>query len=658
MFIKTIKQRVALVAASALTIGFISSVPAFAAVGDITDGGGSTGVIVAFATDGTTGTAAIRVGGTLDIDVAASAAETFVSITGGTFTARTSGGTIAVGGASITSTAATAIVALIATPSAANTNMVIRSYSGTDATGTLRDTVTVTVGPDNGFYNFVAAGFCYGVDPTTGAIETTIADDQAIVTLVKGGTLTVDSTTADLGLRTATAGVVVITSTEGGAGVDAGGNGVSTDVDAAENVVFKAIGAGTTTVEGFVAATPGTTTDTFKIRVVDSCANTAFSASDSEVHVNSANEAASGNVDDTPIFTDESTAWILIDANNAYGSNVPAGTWLATATNGAVLDIVSGSNAAAGSLSVSSVVADGDDIRVAIAQPTALQGTPLQTTVTITYGSQTIATKTILFTGDLASIKVTDVLVGKTNDQNFGSFKTYAYDSAGNQLAWDGAKLTVDGADQNVTAADAGTTSSSAGVTATNSFTCGVGAKGTTKLKVKGLTNASTYVYSPEFSATCASTPYTWSASMDKATYVPGDIAVVTITAKDSNGAAVHDPFDQDNSGTADTFSYVAGDSTTVPVVTGSNLEAVVAPAAANYFLGGKKTYSFKVGATAGNYNLSVVLGGITTDTAKTVAYSVKSSSVSNEEVLKSIVALIASINKQIQALQKLILRR
>jgi len=31
---------------------------------------------------------------------------------------------------------------------------------------------------------------------------------------------------------------------------------------------------------------------------------------------------------------------------------------------------------------------------------------------------------------------------------------------------------------------------------------------------------------------------------------------------------------------------------------------------------------------------------------------------VTNEEVLKSIVALIASINKQIQALQKLILKR
>jgi hypothetical protein len=150
---------------------------------------------------------------------------------------------------------------------------------------------------------------------------------------------------------------------------------------------------------------------------------------------------------------------------------------------------------------------------------------------------------------------------------------------------------------------------------------------------------------------------------MDKAVYAPGDIAVVTITAKDSNGNAVHDPYDEGTEALTSlpsVFSYVAGDSTTVPVVTGSNLEAVVAPAAANYFVGGVKTYSFKVGSTEGDYNLSVILGGITTDVAKTVKYSIKASTAttSNADVLKAIVSLIASINKQIAALQKALLRR
>ena len=50
----------------------------------------------------------------------------------------------------------------------------------------------------------------------------------------------------------------------------------------------------------------------------------------------------------------------------------------------------------------------------------------------------------------------------------------------------------------------------------------------------------------------------------------------------------------------------------------------------------------------------------ITATKAATATITVKSSSstVTNAEVLKSIVALIASINKQIQALQKLILKR
>jgi hypothetical protein len=46
--------------------------------------------------------------------------------------------------------------------------------------------------------------------------------------------------------------------------------------------------------------------------------------------------------------------------------------------------------------------------------------------------------------------------------------------------------------------------------------------------------------------------------------------------------------------------------------------------------------------------------------TAVTLPYKIASgvTTVSNADVLKSIVALIASINKQIQALQKLILKR
>ena len=89
-------------------------------------------------------------------------------------------------------------------------------------------------------------------------------------------------------------------------------------------------------------------------------------------------------------------------------------------------------------------------------------------------------------------------------------------------------------------------------------------------------------------------------------------------------------------------------------------MTAVNTPAATDFFAGGVAKYTFIVGATDGDYQMAVNLTGITTDTAKAVKYSVKSSTatVTNAQVLQSIVALIASINKQIQALQKLILAR
>jgi hypothetical protein len=76
-------------------------------------------------------------------------------------------------------------------------------------------------------------------------------------------------------------------------------------------------------------------------------------------------------------------------------------------------------------------------------------------------------------------------------------------------------------------------------------------------------------------------------------------------------------------------------------------------------------TYKFQVGSTVGSYNLVVDLPAInsvstTGAAAQIVPYKVVASTtdVTNAEVLKSIVALIASINKQIAALQKLILQR
>jgi hypothetical protein len=86
---------------------------------------------------------------------------------------------------------------------------------------------------------------------------------------------------------------------------------------------------------------------------------------------------------------------------------------------------------------------------------------------------------------------------------------------------------------------------------------------------------------------------------------------------------------------------------------------ATVVPAA-----GSKLEYTYTVGQTAGKYAAVVDFGGTTTlatyRTIQNPGYEISTGgdTTTNADVLKSIVALIASINKQIQALQKLILKR
>ena len=108
-----------------------------------------------------------------------------------------------------------------------------------------------------------------------------------------------------------------------------------------------------------------------------------------------------------------------------------------------------------------------------------------------------------------------------------------------------------------------------------------------------------------------------------------------------------------------------------VPICTALGVtsdELLIVLGAADNPTAGVKTYQFIVGSTEGDFSMVVdapyvravnlAIGGA--QGKITLSYSIKSSSstVTNADVLKSIVALIASINKQIQALQKLILKR
>ena len=289
-------------------------------------------------------------------------------------------------------------------------------------------------------------------------------------------------------------------------------------------------------------------------------------------------------------------------------------------------------------------------------------------TVEVAANGSAVATKTLTFQGPVAKINVTSVgratasSAGAATSSGIGFLTTTDSDgnAIGNQTV---TGYIVNATDANIiTAVASVTTARNAGVNAGTSpgstpasigVTC-VASTVTTPVKIqyKISNGIGGFILSDVVDMYCgSSSPVNYKASLDKASYAPGDVAVLTITATDSKGAAV-----------ADAATLGAGSTITVA---GGVLTAVTAPVSGDTFTAGKKTYNMLVGTTEGAYNLVVDLTARNSttysQTAVTVAYKVAATgpaAVSNADVLKSIVALIASINKQIQALQKLILKR
>ena len=359
-----------------------------------------------------------------------------------------------------------------------------------------------------------------------------------------------------------------------------------------------------------------------------------------------------GTVDEagaTYVDHNETGATITFKAFDTYGVDLSLALITCSAT-GAVLTSV-GSQSAANFLSTSSSALQGTGVGYCSIKR-AVANTAATSVVTISVNGVVFGTRSLTFVGEAASIAVTSVKTQKSEAvAKTDSFRFVVKDSAGNLLS--SAAVTQDSARYNssVTTATAGSTAAYDAATPTTAgWTCST-IEGSAKLRLKVFkADGITAVYSPDFTAACYGDPDSYSASFDKASYVPGDIATLTIVAKSEKGNPTND------------YAVLGATSYDVSIA-GSNMTAVVTPTNADKFSSGSKTYKFIVGATEGSYNMVVNLpnwnytGG---PQPLTVAYKIAAgtATVSNADVLKSIVALIASINKQIQALQKLILKR
>ena len=575
---KTLKQRIAVVAASALTAGFLSVVamPAANAAGEglitVTT---TTGVVVAPTTAASVGTGTITSTGSVKLAVAAGGASVVLQlrISGGTFTgvatgadAISSDGTVVTGNATTT-----AIAGLEAKPTAAGRNMVIKSYQASSGTAAVTAAVQATLDAATVFtssYTFtVVAPGTAGV-ASAGDSKVLFVNNGSAGTTIAAGSLTTDLAYADV--------------------VGAGGYGM--------------------------------------------------------------------------------LAYNMYDANGVI-LNAATTTSAATVKSGAC---VVGTSTATSIITSAYATASAGAFYVAQADST---NTPAATcTIEVAANGVVVATKTFKFQGPLAAIQVSSQVRGTiaTSAQTAMGYIT-ATDSAGNYLGG----VTITGALENATdVAYITAVTVSAGGTAKTASTVNGGVLGSTSapatigftssgvatngvpVKFKSSNGIGGFIYSPVYQIKTSGSPVTYTASLDKASYVPGDVATLTITGKDSKGFAANDAFVIGSGSTGEVISLAGSQMTQVGAVSTDTFGSGA----------GTKTYKFIVGTTEGSYNMVVEVPLISTATnktvygaaAQTVAYKVASgtASVSNADVLKSIVALIASINKQIQALQKLILKR
>jgi len=295
----------------------------------------------------------------------------------------------------------------------------------------------------------------------------------------------------------------------------------------------------------------------------------------------------------------------------------------------------------------------------------AVANVPVTVTVTIAYRGVTVGTKTISFEGEVAKVTVTPTKIGKTGSSvaNVDAATIVYTDAIGNVLYPSSGTSPVTatyGDSTIISAVSVATYPTVAPVSGKITVTCQSKAGTVPALQVAHLNTASgTIVASNTWAQSCAGAAANLTGSWDKASYTPGSIAVLTLSFKDSKGFAANS-YDL-----LDTMT-ITGSPSSSTASAGASITPLNPHAARGGGLTGTITQSYVVGSTTGDF-VAVVVPADSLKTASggaqanlSVAYKIASgtTSVTNEQVLASIVSLIASINKQIVALQKLILQR
>ncbi len=609
---KTIKQRIAVVAVSALTAGLFSvvSAPASkAAFGAHASGQLIIGTVAA--TDGV---------------------------------ASTSGGAVQDSVGWVADTSATAAT-VVATPAGVATS------SSAPKTGTVLAGAKLAIAANN------------------------ISASKNVSIIVTGGTLG-SLTSSSAGMTMALNGSQTI-ATLVSSGVDAENSlaGVFSISAAAGSIATIAAYTGTSVTA--TAPTNGTLLGTWALTVAASSVSGVLSVADSYVTQQACIDKGATTVGAITAYSTSDkcqngqVAVIFTKFYDALSSSVTGGVLAASATGGTV-NVVDQASAAtiaaadtyAATTAFDTITAQAQNY-ILVTQPTA--NTAGSATVTISYNGAIVSTRTVSWVGQVATLALDPVnsagsfANGKgESDAGFRANVVYAAKDAAGNVVNLSSQPTITGNTGALVSASIGTTTNALAAAlqttargygyATLVIPSDAALFGTAAFGLK-LTNASGTEIKSNVLTTTVSNGATasFTASWDKAAYVPGEIAILTITAKDANGVLM---------GTGSTLAgltdnLITNSSGFVAVGGTCNSDSTVTNGAKTCRFSATNTegaYAWSVDLTTSPANQSAVVG--------TVNVKASTATVSNADVLKSIVSLIASINKQIQALQKLILRR
>jgi hypothetical protein len=507
---------------------------------------------------------------------------------------------------------------------------------------------------------------------TSGSVGLLASDETGTTTktavLLSSGTLVISSVAATLATPRleVSAGAAIISATGGTLSTDqtyvyASASG--TNITAINIKPTGAVGSTFTVTTRASNSSSAAAVHVVTVTIAGSSESQKASVANSRVNWATSNtDAATTEVYTSAATTYSNPLYLYINLRDAYYANVTStsGALVVTASTGAKVGTPATTGSAASGTGNTSVSASSPEaLWVVVTESTV--GAGWAGTITVSYNGVTIATKAGKITGAPASVTLAPLKIGKTGGTATENGFTYIVkDAAGNGLAFSTASALVYSSSSNTGVISAANGNEAAAYgnlygdyVGRGNFTCILPGKSDVVLQYT-LPNG-TVIKSNSITLSCGGDAYEYSAAWDKASYVQGEIATLTVSFKDDKGNAA-------NSVTAvDTITSGATDITlSTPMLTLAGSTYVSTGSKLNKL--GQKVYTFTVGTTTGltEGSYQAVVSFPTIDVPATAGYKVTTGSagVTNADVLKAIVSLIASINKQIAALQKALLKK